>query len=68
MMTMLQQLLERLVAEDQGQDLVEYALLTGAIGFCAVAAFGMFGGSINAVYTSWTGGVNDLWETPDPQP
>ena len=68
MMTMLQRLLERLVSEDQGQDLVEYALLTGAIGFGAVVAFSTFGGAIHAVYTSWTGGVNGLWETPDPQP
>jgi Flp pilus assembly pilin Flp len=61
------QLLNRLIVEEHGEDLIEYALLTGAIGFCAVAAFDLFGGVINAVYTSWTGEVNNLWETPDPQ-
>jgi Flp pilus assembly pilin Flp len=64
---MMRRLLDRLIAEDDGQDLVEYALLTGAIGFCAVAAFNLLGGAINAVYTSWGTGVNSLWETPNPQ-
>ena len=53
--------------EEGGQDLIEYALLTATIGFGAVAAFGLFGGAINAVYTSWDTGVNTLWETPPPQ-
>ncbi len=61
-------LLTRLAAEEQGQDLIEYALLTGAIGFCGVAGFELFGGAISAVYTSWTTGTNSLWEVPDPTP
>jgi Flp pilus assembly pilin Flp len=67
----LQQLLDRLIDEEDGQDLIEYALLTGAIGFCAVVAFESFGGTINTVYTSWTSGpkgANSLWEVPNPQP
>ena len=58
-------LLTRLIAEEDGQDLIEYALLTGTIGFCAVAAFSLWGGAINAAYTSWNTGVNSLW---DPKP
>lgn len=61
-------LLTRLALEEQGQDLIEYALLTSAIGFCAVAGFELFGGAINAVYTSWTTGTNNLWEVPNPTP
>jgi Flp pilus assembly pilin Flp len=64
----LRQLLHRLIGEEQGQDLIEYALLTGAIGFCAVAAFNALGGAINTTYTSWVGGANSLWETPNPAP
>jgi Flp pilus assembly pilin Flp len=60
-------LLSRLIAEDAGQDLIEYALLTGAIGFCGVVAFNLLGAAINAVYTSWATGVNTLWEPPNPQ-
>jgi Flp pilus assembly pilin Flp len=66
-----QQLLHRLVDDENGQDLIEYALLTTAIGFCAVVAFESLSGTINAVYTSWTSGpsgANSLWEVPNPQP
>jgi Flp pilus assembly pilin Flp len=63
-------LLIRFAAEDDGQDLIEYALLTAAIGFCAVAAINAMEVAINAAYSSWVGpdtGVNGLWETPSPQ-
>jgi Flp pilus assembly pilin Flp len=63
----MRELLHRLITEDAGQDLIEYGLLTGAIGFCAVVAFNFLGGVINAVYTSWATQVNTLWEPPDPQ-
>ena len=58
--------LRRLVVEEDGQDLIEYALLTGAIGFAAVVGIGLIGAAINTVYTSWDGGVNSLWVPPDP--
>jgi Flp pilus assembly pilin Flp len=61
------EMLARLIVDDRGQDLIEYALLTGAIGFAGVAAFDALGGSINATYSSWDDGVNDLWIVPDPQ-
>jgi Flp pilus assembly pilin Flp len=60
--------LDRLIADENGQDLIEYALLTSAFGFCAVVAMNVLGDAINAVYTSWTGGVNSLWEVPNPKP
>jgi Flp pilus assembly pilin Flp len=56
----------RLAVEEDGQDLIEYALLTSAIGFAGVAGFNLIGLAINAVYASWDAGVNDLWEPPDP--
>jgi len=59
-------LLNRLIVEDEAQDLIEYALLTGAIGFAGVVGFNLIGLAINAVYGSWDAGVNSLWETPDP--
>ena len=59
-------LLDRLIVEDEAQDLIEYALLTGAIGFAGVIGFNLIGAAINAVYGSWDGGVNSLWEPPDP--
>ena len=59
-------LVVRFVREEAGQDLIEYALLTGAIAFAGVAAFNALGGSINTTYTSWDDSVNDLWVVPDP--
>jgi Flp pilus assembly pilin Flp len=60
-------LFHRLYREDDGQDLVEYALLTGAIGFAGVAGMNLLGIAINAVYGSWDTGVNSLWEVPPPE-
>jgi Flp pilus assembly pilin Flp len=67
LMTQMLKVLTRLAADEQGQDLIEYALLTGAIGFCGVVGFELFGGAISAAYSSWTAGTNDLWQVPDPK-
>jgi Flp pilus assembly pilin Flp len=58
--------IRRLIVDEDGQDLIEYALLTGAIGFAGVVGVSLIGLAINAVYSSWDTGVNSLWETPDP--
>jgi len=35
---------------EDGQDLIEYALLVGLISLVAVAAIGLAGGSVNAIF------------------
>ena len=60
-------LLTRLLVDETGQDLIEYALLTGAIGLAGVVGVNLLGAAINATYTSWDTGVNNLWEVPAPQ-
>jgi Flp pilus assembly pilin Flp len=60
-------LLMRLVAEEDGQDVIEYALLTAAIGLCALAAFSLWSGAINKTYNSWNTSTNQLWD-PEPKP
>ena len=40
----------RLVREDEGQDLIEYALLAGFISLVAVVAITNVGTGVNAVY------------------
>ena len=60
-------MLKRFVVEQDGQDLIEYALLTATIGFVGAAAFNLLGIGINTVYGSWETGTNDLWEVPDPE-
>ena len=60
-------LLRQLIGRDEGQDMIEYALLTAAVGFIAVATFTVLSDNINDVYTSWDTNINDLWEPEDPQ-
>ena len=43
-------LLKRFVREDEGQDLIEYALLAGFISLVAVGAITAVGTGINGVY------------------
>jgi len=45
-------LIVRFTREDQGQDLIEYALLAGFISLVAVVAITNVGTGVNAVYTN----------------
>ena len=47
--------LSRFVREEEGQDLVEYALLLGLIALVAVAAITATGQSVNAIWTAISG-------------
>jgi Flp pilus assembly pilin Flp len=58
-------LLARLLDEDRGQDLVEYALLTGVVS-AAAAILLPLAGSLGDLYQSWVDNVWDIWEPPAP--
>jgi len=45
-------LLKKLVVEESGQDLIEYALLAGFISLIAVGAITAVGVGVNTVYTN----------------
>ena len=45
-------ILVRLMRDDEGQDLIEYALLAGFISLVAVAAITTVGTNVNTVYTN----------------
>ncbi|HEV8396594.1 MAG TPA: hypothetical protein VGQ37_20070 [Vicinamibacterales bacterium] len=59
----------RLLTEDSGQDLIEYALLCSFMGFAAAAGVGLLGAAMNTSYVSWdTANQSDtLVEMPDPK-
>jgi len=59
----------RFLAEESGQDLIEYALLCSFLGFAAAAGVGLLRVAMNNTYTAWdTAGQSDaLVEMPDPQ-
>jgi Flp pilus assembly pilin Flp len=59
--------LSRWLAEDEGQDLVEYVLLGATVAFAGLLVMNAFDDVINAVYTSWDGATQALWEPQDPQ-
>jgi pilus assembly protein Flp/PilA len=44
--------LRSFVRHEEGQDLIEYALLVGLISLVAVAAIGLAGGSVNQIFTN----------------
>ena len=61
--------LETLVADEAGQDLVEYALLTGFLAFAGYIVLMALGVDIFNTYTTWvnpTTGTPTLWDPPPP--
>ncbi len=61
--------LEKLTADEAGQDLVEYALLTGFLAFAGYIVLMALGVDIFNTYTSWvnpTTGTPTLWDPPPP--
>lgn len=59
--------LARLLREEDGQDIVEYALLAALIGTVGILAWQSIAGGIGSAYTGWDTGVQDLSScTPDP--
>ena len=51
----------RLFADDRGQDLVEYVLLSATIAFASLVLANVFPGVMNAVYVSWNNASQALW-------
>jgi Flp pilus assembly pilin Flp len=59
-------LFRRLWREDEGQDMVEYALLAATIGLAAAASFQVILSLIGVAYRAWLGAIDGLWEPPAP--
>jgi hypothetical protein len=55
----------RLFTDDRGQDLVEYALLTGIVVLAAAIALPA-ANALGNIYETWNGNVQDLWQPPPP--
>ena len=63
---MLPQVIRQLVADERGQDLVEYVLLTAFFGLCALAAWEGIRDALGVTYRGATTGVQSIWEPPPP--
>jgi Flp pilus assembly pilin Flp len=60
-------LFARLIRDDSGQDVIEYALLGAFIATVGIVAWESVGARIGAAYTGWDAGVQSLSGcTPDP--
>jgi len=54
------------IADDHGQDLIEYALLTTFIGFAGAAAWNVMLTSLGVLYGGVADAPWDLWEPANP--
>ena len=59
-------LLRQLVKDDAGQDLIEYALLTGIIAIAGILLFPTIQSKMAAAYQAWNDNAQAIWETPPP--
>jgi Flp pilus assembly pilin Flp len=59
-------LLSRLLRDDRGQDMIEYVLLTAAIGVVSVATWPLIEPAIRLSYQALDTNTQGLWEPPPP--
>jgi len=57
-----------LAVDDSGQDLVEYAWLTGMVGAGALVLWVLFSALMGFRYSTWLGQVYNAWEPCAPAP
>lgn len=60
------ELLARLLRDDRGQDILEYALLTASVGLMGIATWPLIASAIGQTYQEFDADTQDLWEVPDP--
>jgi Flp pilus assembly pilin Flp len=59
-------LIRRLAIESEGEDVIEYALLTTFIGFTGAVGWSAMQAGLGAAYNSWVNAVWNLWEPANP--
>jgi len=59
----------RFISDDDGQDVIEYALITALIGVVGILTLRGIQAAVGTTYSSWTDpatGTPSLWEPPEP--
>jgi Flp pilus assembly pilin Flp len=59
--------LRRLIREDDGQDLVEYALLAAFVAIAGIGGLSAIQAALHSTYLNWGTATQDLWLMPDPK-
>ena len=55
------------IADDSGQDLIEYALLTAIIGISGVLILSTLSTTMATVYSGWNAAGQNAWQPCPPQ-
>jgi pilus assembly protein Flp/PilA len=58
----------RLLVDDRGQDLIEYALLAGIIGIAGALVLPQIAPKMGNAFSNWGGQVYNAWTPSDPVP
>ena len=64
---MLAELVRRLFREDEGQDLVEYGILTGMVITIGIVIFTTISTKMGTAYDTWGTQIEDNWVPPPAQ-
>ena len=59
-------LIAKLFKSEDGQDLIEYALLTAGVGFAGLSAWPAIVNSLGVAYTALDQQTQNLWQPPNP--
>ena len=59
-------LLRRLVSEEEGQALVEYAMLLAFVSLATIAGISALHAAIQGAYGRWDTAIQRCWQMPDP--
>jgi Flp pilus assembly pilin Flp len=60
--------LAAVIADDGGQDLIEYALLTAIIGIAGLLVLSTLSTNMGTAYNSWNTAGQNAWQPCPPQP
>ena len=61
-----QPLIRRLLKDERGQDIIEYVLLTAALGVTSIAVWPLISASIGQSYQQLDTNTQNLWVPPNP--
>ena len=56
------------IADDGGQDLIEYALLTAIIGLAGLLVLSTLPTTMGTAYSNWNAAGQNAWQPCPPQP
>jgi Flp pilus assembly pilin Flp len=58
--------LRALVRDEDGQDVIEYGLLSAFFGIVTIAVWISIQGNLRAAYIAYDSGTQSIWQSPDP--